>query len=156
MSELDGNLIDWMVYAETRAALGDNFVRILGYFREDGAKSVTNIEEAMRANDAAQLVMPAHILKGEACQFGATQLTEAAEEIEVVARKCVEQHAHPDELLELIIRLRPMFEQTISALDTASSPVVQRSPIDVPTRGPVGFGRRAGSAPARSFGRLIS
>ncbi len=36
-------------------------MRILGYFREDGVKSVARIEEAMRANNAASMVIPARI-----------------------------------------------------------------------------------------------
>ena len=146
--EFDDNLIDWTVYSETQSALGNNFVRILGYFREDGTQSVSKIEDAMRSKDPTKLVMPAHTLKGEASQFGATLLTEAAEKIEMISRKCIEHHEQPDELLELVVTLRPMFEQTLSALDQASSPVVQRTTN--------GFGRRATHFSNRSFGRLAS
>ena len=44
-------LIDWNAFAETRNLLGAGFVRILGYFLEDGTKSVAAIEEAMRLKD---------------------------------------------------------------------------------------------------------
>ena len=81
-NETDG-LIDWTVFGETRTLLGAGFMRILGYFREDGTKSVAAIEEAMRLKDSAKLVMPAHTLKGEAWQFGANRLALLAEEIEV-------------------------------------------------------------------------
>jgi len=144
----DANLINWSVYAETRSALGSNFVRILGYFREDGTKSIADIENAMRAKDPTKLVMPAHTLKGEASQFGATRLSEAAEKIEFDARKCVEHHQTPDELLQLVIELRPMFEETLAALDKETSPVVSR-----PSGG---FGRRSVGAGQNGFGRLAS
>ncbi len=82
-------LIDWKAFTETRKLLGTGFVRVLGYFLEDGTKSVAAIEEAMRLKDSAKLVMPAHTLKGEAWQFGANRLALLAEEIEVAARHYV-------------------------------------------------------------------
>lgn len=134
--QMDDNLIDWSVYTECRAALGPNFVRILGYFREDGTQSVAKIEGAMRTKNATEIVMPAHTLKGEAGQFGALRLAELAERIELIARKCIEHREAPDEIMELAAGLRPLFEKTLSALDKESSPVVQRKP-------PARFGRRA-------------
>lgn len=133
--ELESELIDWTVYTETRSALGPDFVRILGYFREDGTQSVAKIEAAMRERDAAKMVIPAHTLKGEAAQFGAVKLSAAAEAIELTARKYVEYHQSPEELLEPIVALRPMFEETLADLDRESSPVIQRQAN--------GFGRRA-------------
>lgn len=133
--ELESELIDWTVYTETRSALGPDFVRILGYFREDGTQSVAQIEAAMRERDAAKMVIPAHTLKGEAAQFGAVKLSAAAEAIELTARKYVEYQQSPEELLEPIVALRPMFEQTLADLDRESSPVIQRQAN--------GFGRRA-------------
>ena len=52
-NETDG-LIDWAVFGETRNLLGAGFMRVLGYFREDGTKSVAAIEEAMRLKDSAK------------------------------------------------------------------------------------------------------
>jgi len=112
-------------------------VRILGYFREDGTDSVGKIEEAMRAKDPAAMVMAAHKLKGEALQFGALRLGITAETIEMTARTCVEHHETPDELIELVVALRPMFEETLALLEEDASPVVQE-------RHPLGFGRRFG------------
>ena len=38
--------LDWNAFSRARTMLGANFLRILGYFREDGAKSIIAIEEA--------------------------------------------------------------------------------------------------------------
>jgi hypothetical protein len=46
-------LVNWEAFSQARSELGANFVRILGYFREDGVKSVERIEEAMRAHNTA-------------------------------------------------------------------------------------------------------
>jgi HPt (histidine-containing phosphotransfer) domain-containing protein len=132
---LDENgLIDWNVFARARAELGAGFVRILGYFREDGVKSVAAIEAAMRARSAAAMVIPAHTLKGEARQFGAEPLGTIAERIESIARDCVENRDTPDEALGDIVALRPLFEKTLAMLERESNPLVERRPA---------FGRRA-------------
>lgn len=109
---LQGNmLVDWDAYAQARSELGTAFVRILGYFQEDGIKSVAAIEAAMRAGNAAALVIPAHTLKGEARQFGAEPLAIAAERIETIARACVEKRDSPDEALAHIVDIRPLLKR---------------------------------------------
>lgn len=135
---LDNSLVDWNEFRATRTQLGSAFVRILGYFREDGTKSVAAIEDAMRARDARGLVMPAHTLKGEARQFGAEKLASLAEEIEVFARGCVEAQISPEEYLPRVVAMRPLFEETLAALERESNPLVQRRPG--------GFGRASGFA----------
>ncbi len=120
------DIINWKAYAETRALMGPGFVRILGYFREDGMKSVAAIEQAFRELDSAKLVMPAHTLKGEAWQFGAEKLGELAEEIEIAARHYVEIRQDPSDLVRQVASLRVLFENTLSALDADVSPLVNR------------------------------
>lgn len=132
------DLVDWDEYRAARAQLGAAFVRILGYFREDGTKSVLAIEAAMRDADARGLVMPAHTLKGEARQFGAEKLAALAEDIEGFARRCIEMRVTPEEYLPKIVGLRPLFNATLEALEVESNPLVQRRAG--------GFGRAGGFA----------
>lgn len=136
-------LIDWKAFGETRNLLGAGFVRILGYFLEDGTKSVAAIEEAMRLKDSTKLVMPAHTLKGEAWQFGANRLALLAEEIEVAARHYVEIQIDPSELVEKVVHLRPLFEATVLALEAETSPLVERRPVAAAQRNALG-GMRLG------------
>lgn len=138
LTDLPDYLIDWKVFSETRNLLGAGFVRILGYFRDDGIKSVAAIEEALRLKDSTKLVMPAHTLKGEAWQFGAHGLALLAEEIEVAARHYVEIQTDPTELLEKIVQLRPMFEETLAALEAEASPLVERKPASAGQRNALG------------------
>jgi len=133
---LDEILVDWDEFRATRTQLGAAFVRILGYFREDGTKSVAAIEEAMRARDARGLVMPAHTLKSEARQFGAERLGAVTEDIEMFARHCVEAQVSPEEYLPRVVNLRALFEETLAALEREANPLVQRKPA--------GFGRAVG------------
>ena len=135
--------VDWTAFSAARTSLGADFIRILGYFREDGTKSVATIEAAIRANDAAALVVPAHTLKGEARQFGADAVADLAELIETTARQCVEWRETPDELLPEVVKLRPLFEETMSAFDRETNPLVERR----------GFGRKP-QVTNQGFGRI--
>ena len=138
MSFEGSTLVNWATFASARAELGAAFVRILGYFREDGVKSVAAIEQAMRAHSAAAMVIPAHTLKGEARQFGAEPLGALAELIENVARDCVEMQDTCEDALEHVVKLRPLFEQTLALLEREANPLVARRP-----GGGGGFGRKA-------------
>jgi HPt (histidine-containing phosphotransfer) domain-containing protein len=106
VSEEAETIIDWAGFSSARSELGADFLRILGYFREDGVKSVVAVEDAMRSADAAAMVLPAHTLKGEASQFGAEALADLAEKIEMIARQSVEWRQSPDEALpEVLLHL---------------------------------------------------
>lgn len=143
MTDESANVIDWAMFSRTRTELGPAFVRIIGYFREDGEKSIAKIEEAMQRKDSAALVIPAHTLKTEARQFGAEMLGEIAEEIEFSARRAVEMRLFPDNLIPTAARLRPTYQQTIEMLEKEINPLVERRPA---------FGRAAPHN--QNFGRL--
>ncbi len=143
VTEEPEEMIDWAVFHQARAELGADFVRILGYFREDGAKSVAKIEAAVRGADAAGIVVPAHTLKGEARQFGAEALADLAEIIEVSARQRVELRQSPDDLVADAAKLAPMFAATAEAFDRETNPLVERR----------GFGRKVEAA-NQTFGRI--
>jgi histidine phosphotransfer protein HptB len=121
-------IVDWEAFSRTRTELGAGFVRILGYFREDGEKSVGIIEEAVRRGDAAAVVLPAHTMKSEARQFGAEPLGALAEEIEMGARRAVELRLPPDELIPQCARLRPLYRQTMDLFERETNPLAQRRP----------------------------
>ncbi|MBA3676947.1 MAG: Hpt domain-containing protein [Sphingosinicella sp.] len=131
------------MFSRTRTELGPAFVRIIGYFREDGEKSIAKIEDAMQRKDATALVIPAHTLKSEARQFGAELLGEIAEEIEFAARRAIEMRLFPDNLIPTAARLRPAYHETIALLEKEINPLVERRPA---------FGRAAGHN--QNFGRL--
>jgi histidine phosphotransfer protein HptB len=136
-------IVDWSIFSRTRAELGPGFVRILGYFREDGEKSVAKIEEAMKNRDVTGLVIPAHTLKSEARQFGAEPLGALAEEIEFTARRAIEARHFPDEMLPQVAKLRALYSQTMELFERESNPLVSRRPV---------FGRAG--ANNQDFGRI--
>ena len=139
------DIVDWAHFEKSRGELGPGFIRILGYFREDGAKSVAQIETAMREQNTVGLVIPAHTLKGEARQFGANPLANCAELIENSARISIETHSFPNELIADVVKLRKLWSETIELFDKATNPLLTRA-------APGGaFGRKATN---QGFGRI--
>ncbi len=128
MAQAMADQVDWAQFAQARSTLGGNFARLLGYFREDGDKSVTAIEDALRALDPAGMIGPADLLKSEAIQMGAMGLAELAEAIEFEARDCVEMHLSPDTLLESVVALRGAFGAVIAQFDRETNPLMVRKP----------------------------
>jgi HPt (histidine-containing phosphotransfer) domain-containing protein len=140
------DLVDWVHFERSRSELGPGFIKILGYFREDGTKSLGQIEQALREQNTAAPVIPAHTLKGESRQLGAEPLAKVAELIESTARFCVESHRFPDELVAKVVELRKLFEQTVDQFDKATNPLMARN-----RPGPASFGRKATN---QNFGRI--
>lgn len=128
MAQLIDTAVDWTRFDHARATLGANFFRVLSYFRDDGGKAVTAIENAMRANDATAMIGPAELLKSEAVEIGAIGVAEIAEDIEVQARDCLEWHQSPDGMLEVVVQLRVLFDQAIAAFDHETNPLLVRKP----------------------------
>jgi HPt (histidine-containing phosphotransfer) domain-containing protein len=140
------DIVDWVHFERSRAELGPGFIKILGYFREDGEKSLGQIEQAMREQNTAALVIPAHTLKGESRQLGAEPLAKVAELIETTARFCVEAHRFPDELVKDVVELRKIFERTVELFDKATNPLMARA-----RPAAAGFGRKVTN---QNFGRI--
>ena len=146
MSDELSNIVDWAHFERSRTELGPGFIRILSYFREDGAKSIAQIEQAMREQNTTALVLPAHTIKGESRQLGAEPLAKVAELIESTARLCVETHRFPDELVPQVVELRRLFGQTVELFDKATNPLMTRA-----SAAPGGFGRKVNN---QGFGRI--
>ncbi len=144
MSDEARDIVDWAHFEKSRAELGSGFIRILSYFKEDGVKSIAQIEQAMHDQNATALVLPAHTLKGESRQLGAEPVAKIAELIESTARLCVETHRFPDELVPEVVQLRALFNQTVELFEKATNPLVQRT-------APTGFGRKINN---QGFGRI--
>ena len=140
----DQDLVDWVHFERSRSELGPGFIKILGYFREDGTKSLGQIEQAMREQNTPALVIPAHTLKGESRQLGAEPLAKVAELIESTARLCIETRRFPDELVPQVVELRRLFNETVAQFDKATNPLMTRT-------APGGFGRKATN---QGFGRI--
>ena len=144
MADEAQDIVDWGHFEKSRSELGPGFIRILSYFKEDGIKSVAQIEQAMREENTVALVIPAHTLKGEARQLGAEPLAKVAELIESTARFCVESHRFPDELVPEVVQLRTLFNETVELFEKATNPLKTRTPA-------AGFGRKVNN---QGFGRI--
>ena len=138
------DIVDWVHFEKSRSELGPGFIRILSYFKEDGVKSIAQIEAAMREQNTTALVIPAHTLKGESRQLGAEPVAKIAELIETTARFCIEAHRFPDELIPEVVELRRLFNETVALFEKATNPLVTRN-------SPGGFGRKVNN---QGFGRI--
>ncbi len=146
MTDAARDIVDWVYFEKNRTELGPGFIRILSYFKEDGVKSIAQIESAMREQNTTALVIPAHTLKGESRQLGAEPLAALAELIENTARVCIETHRFPSELVPQVVQLRKMFNETVELFDKATNPLMSRT---APVTG--GFGRKVTN---QGFGRI--
>ena len=144
MTDEARDIVDWAYFEKNRTELGPGFIRILNYFKEDGTKSIAQIEQAMRDENTAALVLPAHTLKGESRQLGAEPVAKIAELIETTARFCIEAHRFPDELIPEVVELRRLFNETVALFEKATNPLVTRN-------SPGGFGRKVNN---QGFGRI--
>ena len=133
-----GALVNWSDFSQARTQLGDQFVRILGYFREDGVKSIAAIEDAMRRSDRFHAIFAEIAKDPQSLQFGAEPLGLLSEHIEHTARRCVETRESPKELMESVARLRPLFNDTVALFDRETA-----APAAAGVRRPVVFGRKA-------------
>ena len=144
MADEARDVVNWVHFEKSRAELGPGFIRILSYFKEDGVKSIAQIEQAMRVQNTTALVIPAHTLKGESRQLGAEPVARVAELIETPARMCIETHRFPDELIPQVVELRKLFTRTVEQFDKATNPLMTRS-------APGGFGKKVTN---QGFGRI--
>jgi histidine phosphotransfer protein HptB len=119
-------IVDWARFTQARSALGENFLRAVGFFREDGAKSIATIEGALRLRNPIAIIGPADLLKADALQIGALSVAELAEDVEFGARDCVEWHQASDLLLEPVLALRAAFDDTLLQLERETNPLVMR------------------------------
>ena len=146
MTDEARDIVDWAYFEKSRSELGPGFIKILAYFKEDGVKSIAEIEKAMRDQNTTGLVLPAHTLKGESRQLGAEPVAKIAELIETTARFCMETHRFPDELVPEVVELRRLFSETVELFEKATNPLMTRTPA-----GPGGFGRKINN---QGFGRI--
>jgi len=126
---LDGEseaIVDWSLFSRTRTELGASFVRILGYFQEDGEKAIAQIESAMHRRDVTAMVLPAHKLKTEARQFGAEPVGRLAEDVEFAARRAVESRLFPDDILPTVVQLRSLYDRTMILFAREMNPLAER------------------------------
>jgi len=139
-------LFDETALASVMHAAGADFSRLVGYFGDDGARCIGQIEQAHDAADAAALVDPACRLEEQARQMGARRLSLIAGEIEQTARRCLEQQEPPGTIAHEISMLRVCFSQTLALLCEVAPgrapPPAPRARLSAPSVRPRIFGRR--------------
>lgn len=118
--------VNMQMFEEVRTLMGPRLITTIAYFRQDGEGSVRAIETAQRTGDASGMIVPAHTLKTEAKQLGAEELGDLCMRIEQGARRCVEIHEGPEELLVSVAKLRPLFRETLAIFERETNPLKSR------------------------------
>ncbi len=98
--------IDLEVINDTRDVLGDQFATVIGFYLEDAAKYVHDVETGAACGDAQCVVAGAHPLKSSSRELGVMELSSAAKQIEEAARSGDMAGIDP-----LIRSLRPALER---------------------------------------------
>ena len=105
--------VDARGFEQAQATLGAKWPLVLGYFLEDGAHFLAQIEQRLLADDPLGVRLPAHTLKTASQQFGMIRLAGLAEEMERLAQR-VEEGAKMRQLLgplqQEFRRLQPMLQ----------------------------------------------
>lgn len=88
---MNGNddVIDWGVIEELRA-LGDGddgfLTDLIGTFLNETPSILARLSEAVAAEDAGNIRLYAHSLKGSSAEFGASYLTELCRQLELAGK----------------------------------------------------------------------
>jgi HPt (histidine-containing phosphotransfer) domain-containing protein len=101
-------VIDKTTFDELKQMSGAEFINeLIDTFLDDAPKMTSEIKSALEANDADSFRRAAHSLKSNAATFGASQLAEAAKELERLGRE--------NKLAETGDRLKSLEEAVTSA-----------------------------------------
>jgi CheY-like chemotaxis protein len=98
--------IDMNALKETQSLMGAKFEVLVGYFLEDAAGYIAQID---RAEVLADVIAPAHTLKSSAKQFGLVRLSEAARIIEEIGRTQSDTESAHDEVARQFAILKDAF-----------------------------------------------
>ena len=93
-------IIDWQDLID-RLEDEDLIIEIVPEFLENDQQYIEQLSEAIACNDATQLQISAHTLKGAAATIGAVALSQKAKALELLAEQLVLENAQP--LLEEIV-----------------------------------------------------
>ncbi len=115
-------LLDAEAIAESKELMGDKFGKLVGYFLEDSAMYIGQVEQAFARGDAEGLVPPAHTLKSSSRQMGCARLALLAEAVEHGGRDLVKQNGHVSALASFIPVLRATLDATVDAYHEVTPP----------------------------------
>ena len=114
-------LLDPVLLAEAKAMLQEKFPRVIGYFLEDSARYISEIEAGLVAGQIDAVVPPAHTLKSSAWQIGACRLSNRAKAIELEAKEVLKTGSDRSALISSAQDIRVIFDLTCKALSALSS-----------------------------------
>ena len=102
---------------EARSVMQDKFPLMVEYFLEDAATYISSIDEGLAANEAEKVQSTAHTIKSSANQLGADKMSDAAKQIEYLARDIMAGNSNDfEELSNLCEKLKEAFNEATPEL----------------------------------------
>jgi HPt (histidine-containing phosphotransfer) domain-containing protein len=104
--------INWESVEEIKSMMNDKFAMMVQFFLEDTVGYLDTINTGLAADDASQVVSPAHTIKSSAKQLGADKLSEFAKKMENLSREISEgEGGDMAELKSLAAQLQDAFNE---------------------------------------------
>ncbi|HLO48718.1 MAG TPA: response regulator [Kamptonema sp.] len=122
------DIIDRKVWQSLQEMLGSDadsvLVEMIDCYLEDAPKLFQNLCAAALEKNATNLYTAAHTLKSSSATFGAAQLSKLCQQIEAIARRCVESKfadtdaelSLPSEVIALTLQVEKSQERALQAL----------------------------------------
>jgi len=107
------NLIQLSVFEDLKIAIGADFINeVIDAFFEEAPELITALEQSLEASDIDTFRRSAHSLKSNGACFGAIAFSEAAKELEFLAKD-----GELDQVGDKVVLLRTQFESVRSELE---------------------------------------
>ena len=147
MTDEARDIVDWAHFEKSRTELGPGFIRILAYFKEDGVKSIAEIEtgDARPEYDRAR-ASGAHAQGriAPAWRRAGGEDRRADRDHRAFLRRIAT--ASPTSWCPRWSSFAALFSETVEQFEKATNPLMTRAPA-----GPSGFGRKINN---QGFGRI--
>lgn len=87
VSTVQQSSVDMKALEELREIMGEDFNQLISVFISDSLKRLSDLDTAIKNNDAAEVRAVAHSFKGSALNLSAVALTELCKELETMGRE---------------------------------------------------------------------
>lgn len=115
-SEPSGAL-DMVAVDEARASLKDKFPKLVGYYLEDSADYMSQMEGALSDGALEKIGAPAHALKSSSRLLGAIKVSEIARELEMASKAVAAGSQPPIDIGAQVAALRAALAQAQPELE---------------------------------------
>lgn len=126
VDEKDG-WIDWEAHGEAKILFHQKYPQMLGYYQEDVARYLREIEEALAVADIEGVIRPAHTIKSNSRNMGALKLSLLAGDMEALAKNAQAESVSIVTFQEKARLMHDVFSHTVGILNGAERKTVSQA-----------------------------